>query len=119
MTVYGNRIYNEPEDYSLELLESLDCHDGGYGFDKFAIWFSRDRGMLYYAEDSGCSCPSPFEDLKFPVDFMTTPRADLEPLRRALEEWVSESDGRWNVSPSEVVRRISRMLQAKKRQAKA
>ncbi|WP_425443263.1 DUF7574 domain-containing protein [Streptosporangium canum] len=38
----------------------MDFYDGGYGFDYTVIWRNAE-GQLLFADDSGCSCPSPFE----------------------------------------------------------
>lgn len=35
-----------------------------YGFDILCFWLTQD-GVVYAASDSGCSCPSPFEDYSF------------------------------------------------------
>lgn len=50
--------YNQPESFGLEIVFS-DDQGGAYQFDMFVVWESED-GTLYYATDSGCSCPSPF-----------------------------------------------------------
>ena len=54
-------IFYSPEEFGLEVVGCVDYSDGCYQFDYSCVW--RDAtGQLYYAEDSGCSCPSPFED---------------------------------------------------------
>ena len=39
----------------------IDWSDGIYQFELTATWKDGD-GSFWYAEDSGCSCPSPFEN---------------------------------------------------------
>lgn len=57
---YENIYYN-PEKFDLEIVEVHDFSDGNYCFDYRVIW-KDNNGKLYTARDSGCSCPSPFED---------------------------------------------------------
>lgn len=60
MTEYN--IYYSPEAYGLEVFEMIQRDDMSYSFDMFVIWKDKDTNTLYYADDMGCSCPSPFED---------------------------------------------------------
>lgn len=58
----GNPYY-DPEKCGLEKVAELDFSDGCYQFDITAVWTKKDApGKFYWASDSGCSCPSPFED---------------------------------------------------------
>ncbi|MFB6726807.1 hypothetical protein ACFCV3_41950 [Kribbella sp. NPDC056345] len=50
-----------PEDHGLTLVGELDFSSGSYEFDYTAVWIDAE-GNLKWADDSGCSCPSPFED---------------------------------------------------------
>jgi hypothetical protein len=55
-------VYNNPEKFGLEQVAQIDYSDGCYEFDYRVVWLHRDTGKLYTARDSGCSCPSPFEE---------------------------------------------------------
>ncbi|MEU3976855.1 DUF7574 domain-containing protein [Streptomyces bacillaris] len=55
-------IYSRPESYGLRMIGEVDWSDGCYQFDLTVVWQDTTTGALYYADDSGCSCPSPFED---------------------------------------------------------
>lgn len=55
-----NNPYYYPEKQSLKVFESIDTA-GSYEFDIFCIWEDSD-GKLFWDTDSGCSCPTPFED---------------------------------------------------------
>jgi hypothetical protein len=59
--MYGDNVYDSPEKYGLELVGSTEWSDEAYQFDMTAV-FRDAEGQLYYADDSGCSCPSPFEN---------------------------------------------------------
>lgn len=53
-------VYHQPEEFGLTIVAEVDfgC---SYDFDMHVIWKDA-AGVHYYATDSGCSCPSPFED---------------------------------------------------------
>lgn len=66
--------YNNPESYGLTLIGSVEWTDEAYQFDMTAVW-SDGTGSYYVADDSGCSCPMPFEDVTM---------SDLVPTTKAL-----------------------------------
>jgi hypothetical protein len=54
--------YNSPESYGLTMVGSVEWSDEPYEFHITAVW--RDEtGSWYHFEDSGCSCPMPFESV--------------------------------------------------------
>ena len=58
---WDESLYYNPEKHGLQTVTEADA-GGGYDFDKFMVW--RDKKDLYYwGDDSGCSCPSPFENI--------------------------------------------------------
>lgn len=64
---------------------------GSYEFDIFAVWRKVADGSLWYATDSGCSCPSPFE---------STTLADLQPFtEQALRSW-TDGDDAYRTTPA-------------------
>ena len=65
-------IYYDPEAFGLSVVGSIDFgYD--YEFDKIVVWRDVETGDFCYAEDSGCSCPTPFESFG---------RYDLDPIHR-------------------------------------
>lgn len=54
-------VYYQPEHFGLQQIAQIDYSDGSYQFDYRVIWRHTD-GRMFTARDSGCSCPSPFED---------------------------------------------------------
>lgn len=56
-------IYYSPEKHGLEKVAEIDFSDGNYCFDYRVVWRRLSDGKLLSARDSGCSCPSPFEDV--------------------------------------------------------
>lgn len=61
MSYYSPDPYHQPEAFGLTLLGSVDRYEPDYSFDIVAVWYHED-GRLFVGSDSGCSCPSPFED---------------------------------------------------------
>jgi hypothetical protein len=55
-------IYYDPEQYGLTTVGEISFDDGSWQFDMGVVWWHPERHVFFYAEDSGCSCPSPFED---------------------------------------------------------
>jgi hypothetical protein len=58
---FDHNVYYHPEHYGLSVVGEVFDPNMGWEFDIFAVWKdSNDR--YYWADDSGCSCPSPFEN---------------------------------------------------------
>jgi hypothetical protein len=58
---YGRTdVYCDAEKFGLTQVDEIDLSDGCYQFDLVVVWKHED-GKHYWANDSGCSCPSPFE----------------------------------------------------------
>jgi len=57
--MYTN-IYSSPEKFGLEVFAELEYSGMNYMFDTLVVWKDFE-GNLFYAQDSGCSCPIPFE----------------------------------------------------------
>jgi hypothetical protein len=53
-------VYYDPDKFGLKVLGDIDWSSGLYEFDQTVVW-QDEQGQMYYADDSGCSCPSPFE----------------------------------------------------------
>lgn len=62
MSYFSPDPYNQPEAFGLTLIDSIDLDAYVYQFDMVCVWWHED-GSIYYAHDSGCSCPSPFENI--------------------------------------------------------
>lgn len=92
-----SNMYYDPEKFGLTIVGEIDRADS-YEFDKFVVWRKAD-GSTWYCTDSGCSCPSPFEDEGI---------NDLQPFsEEALRSWVSACDYR-ETSPVEVAELIAK-----------
>ncbi|MFZ2992459.1 MAG: hypothetical protein WA061_01975 [Microgenomates group bacterium] len=59
--VFNENPYYNPEKCGLEIVAQIDLSSGSYEFDYIVVWKAK-NGKIYTASDSGCSCPTPFED---------------------------------------------------------
>ena len=83
-----SNVYYDPEKFGLTTVGEIDA-GGGYDFDTFVLWRDNGTGRLWWAEDSGCSCPTPFEDVSF-ADGMHEIHTAAE-LHAALQKWCEDS----------------------------
>lgn len=60
-----------------EYLTEVQWGEADYSFDLTRVYRHTETGELFYAEDSGCSCPSPFEN---------TEEDDLVRIER-MQDW--------------------------------
>lgn len=54
-------VYNQPEKFGLSIVEVTEKPDLSWEYD-MVVLFEDEAGNKYWAEDSGCSCPAPFEE---------------------------------------------------------
>lgn len=59
---YDENIYYSPEKYGLSIVGTIDLSEPDYSFDMLVVWKS-EQGQFWVGTDSGCSCPSPFEEI--------------------------------------------------------
>jgi hypothetical protein len=71
-------LYYNPEDFGLNVVGEIDWSDAAYEFDLTVVWIRKSDGALVYAEDGGCSCPVPFEDIHTAKDLVPTTPAELQ-----------------------------------------
>jgi hypothetical protein len=58
---YDQNPYYYPQNMGLAQVGYLDDPNANYSFDDLVVWQHED-GRVFWATDSGCSCPTPFED---------------------------------------------------------
>lgn len=87
--MYEN-IYYSPEKFGMETVGEISWSEPCYDFDLTCVW-KQARGKFFIASDSGCSCPSPFEDFT-KVEDLEGPFTKAE-LRKHLLTMVAEYSG--------------------------
>ena len=61
MGYLADDVYGQPEKFGLTVLDIVDDPEADYSFNLIVVWKHED-GRIFWAQDAGCSCPSPFED---------------------------------------------------------
>ena len=88
-----SNIYYDAKDFGLEVVAEIEYSDGCYQFDTRVVWKEINGSKLYTMRDSGCSCPTPFEDYNLSnIDVL-----DFEALRREVNGELAGSYK--NISP--------------------
>ena len=75
MSIWENNVYYHPEVHGLKVVASLEYSSGSYEFDTRVVW-RHESGIVVTARDSGCSCPTPFEDYEglYDLEHLYEPR---------------------------------------------
>lgn len=58
-------VYADPNKFNLQILGQLDEPDMSYSYNTLVVFRHVITGRMFYAQDSGCSCPTPFDDFRF------------------------------------------------------
>lgn len=77
---YDTNPYYNPEATGLVKVAEVELDEPCYSFDTVAVW--ADAHGMYLATDSGCSCPTPFENYNGKQD-MTGPLTIDQTLEEA------------------------------------
>jgi hypothetical protein len=60
-----SNVYYTPGEFGLCLLDSIDEPNLCYEYNTMIALQHEATGRVFYAQNSGCSCPTPFEDFYF------------------------------------------------------
>lgn len=90
---WDSNIYYHPENNGLEIVDSLSPPDLSYEFDIFLVLKDTASGDLYWVQDSGCSCPTPFEDVRRLSDLMRIDPNQFARFTDELAEWAKDWKG--------------------------
>ena len=106
-------LYYQPEKFGLEVIGVIGDPEASYSFDDLVVWNHAETKRLYWAEDAGCSCPSPFEDytsldMAEAVPYDDTKKlAELETaIRNHCNYTATDCDWRKCASDDEAVARV-------------
>ena len=94
----SNPYYN-PEAMGLKVVGSVE-QEPDYNFNTFVVWETLDGSVLYMGSDSGCSCPSPFEDVHEVEQLERI--GSYDQFVRALDSWRDGMYGSLSGGPSSV-----------------
>ena len=99
-----------PVDEHLTKIGEVDLAEPDYSFDLLAFWVRKRDGQLLYATDSGCSCPTPFEDTKVRDLRETTLDTVLDVARREAHD----PSGYGAIPQIDVVQKVRDLIPAMK-----
>jgi hypothetical protein len=105
-----SNIYSDPNDFGLTIVKSHDTV-GGYGFNQIVVFRWNRWGLVkhFVAHDKGCSCPSPFENIKLPDLREVRVLADVDAFAR--EKWSDLDDCRFSDDePSEIEQAVAALM---------
>lgn len=80
-----NNPYISPEACGFKLTKLLDRSTGCYEFDYLIVWQDLATERFYYATDSGCSCPCPFENVSCLAELIEI--KDIDEAEKAFYSW--------------------------------
>lgn len=60
-----SNVYYNPEEFGLVLVNCLDEPNLSYEYNTLIVLQHTATKRLFFAQDSGCSCPTPFENFHF------------------------------------------------------
>lgn len=98
-------LYYSPEEWDLKPFAELELTEPDYSFDILMVWKHIKTGVLYWDSDSGCSCPTPFEDVKS-IDELYSLETALD--YRRLEDTAKTADDR--AAMSAFLRKVRRAM---------
>jgi hypothetical protein len=115
-------VYNQPEQFGLTIIGELSDPDASYSFDELVVWQHKDE-RLFYAQDSGCSCPSPFEDFTSLDSLSEITDQTYEKFRVAVDnhaardKWSYAPDADWqsfHADKTQLLAKVARLLLERK-----
>ncbi len=77
-------IYYSPEEVGFEIFDEIET-GGSWEFTTTAIFRNKETGKLYYSQDSGCSCPTPFDGVTVD-DLIPLVSETFEEFKKAVKE---------------------------------
>jgi hypothetical protein len=99
-------IYSSPEKFALTTIGEVDWSDGDYVFDYTVVWQRAFDGRFVYAEDSGCSRPSPFEDIGIEDLVVLRKRGGLDDFKAHCEQRQSAGSYDRSLEVAELLERM-------------
>jgi hypothetical protein len=91
-------VYSQPAKFGLVTIGDVNF-GSGYDYAYFVVWQEASTNKLYYGEDSGCSCFSPFEDFNDIADLTEATAIEIcEKLDARAGTGVTDSWDNWELS---------------------
>lgn len=104
-------LYSSPEKFGLV---EVEWSDGCYQFDLTVVWRDTQTGALYFADDSGCSCPVPFESTgRDNLTLIDRPQVLIDHVGehvKGLFDWDEQANARAKSAAAELIQKVRGML---------
>lgn len=102
------RTWEQSDEY--EVIGELHDPNADYSFHTVLVLQDRVTKKFYVGVDSGCSCPSPFEDHTYPTDF--------DEIRHTTDfrKYVRDVGNKWDKADVEVLCKLLPKPEAHRRQ---
>ena len=87
----SDNIFYDADQFGLSVVAELEDPAACDSFDTVIVWKDA-QGNYFWDHDSGCSCPTPFEDINSVADLSPLTQDTWEAfLQFVVEDWVRES----------------------------
>lgn len=110
---YGENIYYSPEKYNLTQVGMLTDPNADWSFYDLVVWQQKKTHKLYWASDSGCSCPSPFENFLSITDLTELTTDNWSEFVQAVKDhavaW-DDSSGEFQCDKNELLAKTNALL---------
>lgn len=108
MGIFTNDIYYNPEEFGVETIGELELAEGSYSFDTLLVQRDLLTGKFYVNFDSGCSCPSPFEDFttKESLGLALTAHDAVTKIRQMCDEAGEDTWSNYKPNPSQLIAKV-------------
>lgn len=106
-------IYSDPEKFGLKTVGTIDWREPNYSFDMTVVWVDKSK-RLFWSDDSGCSCPIPFEY----DDLSNISTGSITALRNHLLAQLDERKECWRYGDATLVEVQNLMTLARKAKEK-
>ena len=101
-------MYYDPEKFGLKIFGMVEEEELSYEFNMFVVWENLETHQLYYDHDSGCSCPSPFEESTLEnVNRIT--KSNVGEFETSINEWNRGYDNKSRTNPLEVAELVKKV----------
>lgn len=113
---YDFNPYSSPEKFGLTTVGEVEWGEAFYSFDLTTVWRNTETGALYFADDSGCSCPSPYETTSITeLTQIDRPQTFIDHINQRISglsdsEWSKAETERCKADAGELVQKVRGLL---------
>lgn len=97
---FDTNPYCSPNECGLKIIKEYDTA-GSYEFDKFVVWEDISTKNWYYDRDSGCSCPSPFDNSDHGHELKIINKQSLSTVESDFQAYANSEYGENKLTPVE------------------